>query len=69
MIINIGCASVDNHITRDDIFDYHPLKECNIYIISVNGSMISQVRESFIFTKLRENKTLAKISEFTVVAG
>ena len=26
MIINLGCASVDNHIPRDDIFDYHPLK-------------------------------------------
>ena len=48
MIINLGCASVDNHIPRDgifgasvdnhiprdDIFDYHPLRECNIYIIS-----------------------------------
>ena len=26
MIINLGCASVDNHIPQDDIFDYHPLK-------------------------------------------
>ena len=34
MIINLGCASVDNHIPRDDIFDYHPRRECNIYIIS-----------------------------------
>ena len=33
MIINLGCASVDNHIPRDDIFDYHPLRECNIYIV------------------------------------
>ena len=32
MIINLGCASVDNHIPRDDIFDYHPRRECNIYI-------------------------------------
>ena len=32
-IINRGCASVDNHIPRDDIFDYHPIRECNIYII------------------------------------
>ena len=32
-IINLGCASVDNHIPRDDIFDYHPRRECNIYII------------------------------------
>ena len=35
MIINLGCASVDNHIPRDDIFDYHPRRECNIYIISL----------------------------------
>ena len=34
MIINLGCASVDNHIPRDDIFDYHPIRECNIYIVS-----------------------------------
>ena len=33
MIINFGCASVDNHIPRDDIFDYHPIRECNIYIL------------------------------------
>ena len=42
MIINLGCASVDNHIPRDDIFDYHPRRECNIYIIS------SQEKESII---------------------
>ena len=28
----VGCALVDNHIPRDDIFDYHPIRECNIYI-------------------------------------
>ena len=33
MIINLGCASVDNHIPRDDIFDYHPIRASNIYII------------------------------------
>ena len=33
MIINLGCASVDNHIPRDDIFDYHPIRECNSYIL------------------------------------
>ena len=35
LIINLGCASVDNHIPRDDIFDYHPRRECNIYIIYI----------------------------------
>ena len=33
IIINLGCASVDYHIPRDDIFDYHPIRECNIYIV------------------------------------
>ena len=33
IIINLGCTSVDNHIPRDDIFDYHPIRECNFYII------------------------------------
>ena len=33
MIINLGCASVDNHIPRDDIYDYHHIREGNIYII------------------------------------
>ena len=35
IIINLGCASVDNHIPRDDIFDYHPRRECNIYMIYI----------------------------------
>ena len=35
-IINLGCASVDNHIPWDDIFDYHPHRECNIYILLPN---------------------------------
>ena len=35
MIINHGFASVDNHIPPDDVFNYHPLRECNIYIIFV----------------------------------
>ena len=36
VIINRGAAEVDNHISRDDIFDYHPLRECNIYFIIPN---------------------------------
>ena len=32
-IINLGFASVDNHIPQDDNFDFHPLRECNLYII------------------------------------
>ena len=34
--------------------------------ISLNDRVISPFRKGFIFTKLRENKTLAKISKFTV---
>ena len=34
MTINLRFASVDNHIPKDDIFDYLPLRECNIYILS-----------------------------------
>ena len=39
VIINIGCASVDNHIPRDDIFDYYPSRECNIYFIITNRTL------------------------------
>ena len=41
MIINLGCASVDNHIPRDDIFDYHHIREGNIYIISPVATAIA----------------------------
>ena len=33
VIINRGAAEVDNHISRDDIFDYYPSRQCNIYFI------------------------------------
>ena len=29
-------GEVDNHISRDDILDYHPIRECNIYFIILN---------------------------------
>ena len=38
VIINRGAAEVDNHISRDDICDYHPLRKCNIYFIIPNRS-------------------------------
>ena len=47
-------CDVQNSRPRDDLH------------ILVNDRVISPYRESFIFTKFRENKTLAKISEFTV---
>ena len=46
MIINRGVAEVDNHILRGDIFDFHPIRKCNIYFI------IPNIR-SFIFYRLR----------------
>ena len=33
-IQNFHGRTTDNHIPRDDIFDYHPLRECNNYILS-----------------------------------
>ena len=36
VIINRGAAEVDNHISRDDIFDHHPRRECDIYFIIPN---------------------------------
>ena len=36
VIINRDAAEVDNHISRDDIFDYHPSRKCNIYFIIPN---------------------------------
>ena len=48
VIINPGAAEVDKHISRDDFFDYHPLRECNIYFIIPNRTLI----RSFIFYRL-----------------
>ena len=39
VIINRGAPEVDNHISRDDIFDYYPLRECNIYFIIPNRTL------------------------------
>ena len=39
VIINPGAAEVDNHISRDDIFDCHPLRECSIYFIIPNRTL------------------------------
>ena len=39
VIINRGAAEVDYHISRDDIFDYHPSRKCNIYFIIPNRTL------------------------------
>ena len=40
MVINLGCASVDNHIPRDDIFDYHPMR--NVIFIYYHNAVTSE---------------------------
>ena len=39
VIINRGAAEVDNHISRDVIFDYHQSRKCNIYFIIPNRTL------------------------------
>ena len=38
VIINLGAAEVDNYISTDDIFDFHTIRECNIYFIISHSS-------------------------------
>ena len=33
VIIIRGAGEVDNHISRDDIFNYHPHRECYIILL------------------------------------
>ena len=39
VIINRGAAEVDNLVWRDDIFDYHLRRECNVYFIIPNRTL------------------------------
>ena len=39
VIIKRVAAKADNHISRDDIFVYHPLRGCNIYFIKPNRTL------------------------------
>ena len=60
MIINLGCASVDNHIPRDDIFDYHHIREGNIYIMFTQTCMgvLHETRDSLdVEHSTRENQS------------
>ena len=45
VIINRGAAEVDNYISRGDIFDYRPRRECNIYFIIPNRTLDSLFSE------------------------
>ena len=40
VIINRGAAEVDNHISRDDIFHYHPLKNVIFIFYTEHYSLI-----------------------------
>ena len=40
MNINRGLAKFDIHIRRDDIFDYHTFRKCNIYLIIPNTILL-----------------------------
>ena len=54
VIINRGAAEVDDHISRDDIFDYHPSRKCNIYFIIPNrtlDSVFSEVELLFLLNR------------------
>ena len=55
MIINLSCVSVDDHIPWYDIYDYHPLRECNIYI--------------FTFSKQAFNESLDVISVLSLLTN
>ena len=48
VIINRGEAEVDNHISRDDIFDYHHSRKCNIYFIIPNRTLDSLFSEELL---------------------
>ena len=60
MIINLSCASVDNHIPRDDIFDFHPIRECNIYII-FPICFCQRETFSFFLTNLINSKLISEL--------
>ena len=61
IIINLGCASVDNHIPREDIFYYHPHRECNIYIILNDQESLKGCKGHFnsmsVFAQFASNQT------------
>ena len=65
MIINLGCASVDNHIPRDDIFDHHPLK--NVIFIYYNSPVGGKEYISHAnfdnFDNVSKSNTLVKLSK------
>ena len=61
VIINLGCALVDNHIYLDDIFDYQPIKERNIYIIFPICFLSKGDIFHFFFTNLINSKLISEL--------
>ena len=53
VIINRGPAEVDNHISRDDFFDYHPLKNV-IFILLYRTLFLYFVYPLFPLTMVQE---------------
>ena len=52
----------DNHIPRDDIFDYHPIRERNIYIILNFPICFCQSEKfSLFFTNLINSKLISEL--------
>ena len=63
MIINRGSAEVDNHILRDDIYEFHPLREYNdvasdvgvnfknVGVLSIESSLFHLFHYTFLQTK------------------
>ena len=52
VIINRGAAEVDNHISRDDIFDYHQSRKCNIYFILPNRTLVPLFSEELLLLNI-----------------
>ena len=50
----------DNRIPRDDILDYHPIRECNIYII-VPTYFCQRETFPFFFTNLINSKLISEL--------
>ena len=51
----------DNHISWDDIFDYHPIRERNIYIIFPICFCQKEAFSLFFFTNLINSKLISEL--------
>ena len=68
VIINRDAPEVDNHISRDNIFDFHPLRERYVYFIVPNRALdplFSTVFFSLMPTMVRELQRENNAQPFT----